>query len=195
MTTVWTENALCVGMETQDGVPRRNTVDEKEHKPVWLSSSRRVQTQTSLCRQAIVTWRSRSERPWAASGGRWAVEWRALLGWKTRRVAIFWIRISLCMLGNPLQGHCSGQGERKPWPVPKVGWRTESGRAWFFICCIVQSGTTGTQTQHGLRRIADINHHAQVSPNLGWGERWKGDFSVDILIVTSLVLCDSQPLI
>ena len=48
MRTVWTVIALCVGMIMPDNVPWRNTVAEKEQKPVCLNSSRWIQTQESV---------------------------------------------------------------------------------------------------------------------------------------------------
>lgn len=58
--TVWTVTPLCAELAMPDGVPWRNAMAEKQHKPVRLSSSIWLQTQKVLGSLALVgsRWRS-----------------------------------------------------------------------------------------------------------------------------------------
>lgn len=69
-----------------------------------------VWTQRSFWRQAMVTWMWFG-RPWVASGGQWAVEWHVPFQADRKSDKLLHsgpsVRVSLCIKGDPLEGHCS----------------------------------------------------------------------------------------
>lgn len=69
-----------------------------------------LQTQRSFWRQVMVTWMWLRQL-WVASGGQWAVEWHVPFQADRKSDVLLHsgpsVRGSLCIKGDPLEGHCS----------------------------------------------------------------------------------------